>query len=139
MAMNILPPDPLGRSTRPMNFAQLLRCMGAHRNLVAFRYVVYMAEEIVRDPDRLLLITKSLYRDTAKRFGTSPAAVERSVRTLIQICWKQKDHTYLDALAGGHMTERPSNARFLDLLSDYCNDGGQNMAGFDTNTGPDGG
>ena len=56
----------------------LLRRLGVRRNLVGFDYTVYMSVQVAANPSSLQLITKRLYRETAKQFHTTSIAVERA-------------------------------------------------------------
>ena len=87
--------------------------------LVGFDYTVYMSVQVAANPSSLQLITKRLYRETAKQFHTTSIAVERAVRTVIGDCWKLEDHSLLDTLAGRHLTRSPSNSVFIDLVAGY--------------------
>ena len=58
----------------------LLRRLGVRRNLVGFDYTVYMSVQVAANPSSLQLITKRLYRETAKQFHTTSIAVERADR-----------------------------------------------------------
>lgn len=80
---------------------------------------VYMSVQVAANPSSLQLITKRLYRETAKQFHTTSIAVERAVRTVIGDCWKLEDHSLLDTLAGRHLTRSPSNSVFIDLVAGY--------------------
>ena len=75
----------------------LLRRLGVRRNLVGFDYTVYMSVQVAANPSSLQLITKRLYRETAKQFHTTSIAVERAVRTVIGGCWRLGDHSLLVA------------------------------------------
>ena len=97
----------------------LLRRLGVRRNLVGFDYTVYMSVQVAANPSSLQLITKRLYRETAKQFHTASIAVERAVRTVIGDCWKLEDHSLLDTLAGRRLTRSPSNSVFIDLVAGY--------------------
>lgn len=97
----------------------LLRRLGVRRNLVGFDYTIYMSVQVAANPSSLQLITKRLYRETAKQFHTTSIAVERAVRTVIGDCWKLEDHSLLDTLAGRHLTRSPSNSVFIDLVAGY--------------------
>ena len=97
----------------------LLRRLGVRRTLVGFDYTVYMSVQVAANPSSLQLITKRLYRETAKQFHTTSIAVERAVRTVIGDCWKLEDHSLLDTLAGRRLTRSPSNSVFIDLVAGY--------------------
>lgn len=98
----------------------LLRQLRITNTLTAFPYVVYMVERVAEDPEQIRLITKRLYRDTAKYFKLKDSRnVERDVRTLIQVCWDRGDRDFLDHIAGCHLAKRPTNSSFIDMLAAY--------------------
>lgn len=97
----------------------LLRRLGVRRNLVGFDYTVYMSVQVAANPSSLQLITKRLYRETAKQFHTTSIAVERAVRTVIGDCWKLEDTAYWIPWPDGHLTRSPSNSVFIDLVAGY--------------------
>lgn len=70
---------------------RILRSMGATSRLVGFDYALYMIDKIVTGERSVQLITKILYPETAKHFGVKPHAVERAIRTLIELCWRYGD------------------------------------------------
>ena len=79
----------------------------------------YTAEAVamcVERPDRLLMVTKCLYPDVAKRYETNWKAVERNIRTVIAIVW-DKNRVLLEQLACGPLDEKPKTAQFLAILS----------------------
>lgn len=98
---------------------RILRSMGGTSRLVGFHYALYMIDKIVTGERSIQLITKILYPETAKHFGVRPHAVERAIRTLIDICWRYGDRRVLGRLAGYELKNRPSNAEFLDMISAY--------------------
>lgn len=116
--MNVASSSPLDQSVEPMLPAaySLLRRLGVTEKYMGFRYVAYASALAAADPDRLLLVTKLLYPDIAKRFETSWSAVERDMRTVINIAWKQNP-TFLDYLSQAHLEHKPSCAHFLAILS----------------------
>ncbi|MEA5042161.1 MAG: sporulation initiation factor Spo0A C-terminal domain-containing protein [Oscillibacter ruminantium] len=103
----------------PHDTERLLRCLGATGKLVGFRYVMFMVEQVLEDPDRIQLITKRLYPDTGHLFGVSAVSVERAVRNLIHFCWDWTDHSFLEYVAGIPLHRAPSNSEFIDMLAGY--------------------
>lgn len=85
---------------RVMDANKLLRSLGVNGRYIGFRYVKYMIEQILVNPDKIHLVTKRLYPDTAKHFGVSTSSMERAVRTVIQICWERDDRNMLEKMAG---------------------------------------
>ena len=79
---------------------RILRSMGATSRLVGFDYALYMIDKIVTGERSVQLITKILYPETAKHFGVKPHAVERAIRTLIELCWRYGDKQVMVGLAG---------------------------------------
>ena len=103
----------------PLNAERLLRLLGVSGKLSGFYYMVYMLELIKQKPDHVLLVMKRLYWQTAQRFDTNADCVERNVRTLVQACWRQPDHTLLDRISGYPLTQPPTNTQFIDMLAAY--------------------
>lgn len=92
-------------------------CISGH--LRGYHYLTYMLLQVVRDPDRLMMITRSLYPDTGRCFGVSAANVERSSRTCITTCWNRGGRSALDQMAFHHLTECPTASEFIDIVADY--------------------
>lgn len=103
----------------PLDAERLLRLLGVTGKLMGFRFAVYMVEQVRDCPEYILLITKRLYRETAQHFGTTPSCVERNLRTLIHVCWKQPDHSFLDHVVGTTLKQPPTNTQFIDILAAY--------------------
>ena len=59
----------------------LLHRLGATANYTGFSYLVRALQLCAEEPERLLLVTKWLYPDVAKQYGTKWKAVERDIRT----------------------------------------------------------
>ena len=70
-------------------------------------------------PEYVLLITKRLYNQTAQYFHTNTNCVERNLRTLIQACWRQPDHSLLERIAGHPLSQPPTNAQFIDMVAAF--------------------
>ena len=90
--------------------------LGATANYRGFSYTAYAVLLCVQQQDRLLLVTKWLYPDVAKRYGTNWRAVERNIRTVITVVWEQ-NRAMLEGLARRPLLQRPCAAQFLSILS----------------------
>ena len=90
--------------------------LGATANYRGFSYTAYAVLLCVQQQDRLLLVTKWLYPDVAKRYGTNWKAVERNIRTVAGIAWLRNPEL-LERLAGCPLLQRPCAAQFLSILS----------------------
>ena len=80
--------------------------LGATANYRGFSYTAYAVLLCVQQQDRLLLVTKWLYPDVAKRYGTNWKAVERNIRTVITVVWEQ-NRAMLEGLARRPLLQRP--------------------------------
>ena len=107
------------RKTTPLDAEQLLRGLSVTGKLIGFRYTVYMIEQAAQDPDRIHLITKCLYPETARRYGTTASAVERALRNVINAVWERTNHRLLEHIAGAVLRRPPTNSEFIDMLAGY--------------------
>ena len=60
----------------------LLYSLGVTANYKGFLHTTYAVSLCMERQDRLLLVTKWLYPDVARRYGTNWKAVERNIRTV---------------------------------------------------------
>ena len=98
---------------------RLLRLLGVSGKLSGFHFAVYMLERVQEKPEYVLLITKRLYSQTAQYFHTTTNCVERNLRTLVQACWRQPDHSLLERIAGHPLSQPPTNAQFIDMVAAF--------------------
>ena len=72
------------------------------------------------DESRLEGVTKDLYPELARRFGTSPGNRERCIRSAIERAWREGDGAAREEWFGPELApmlgKRPGNARFLKLM-----------------------
>ena len=98
---------------------RVLRSLHISGKLGGLKYLVYAVIATVRDPDSTRSITKELYPEIGKHFGVTAAAADRAMRTAIQAGWERGGRETLDKMAGFHLTERPTNSEFLDIVAAY--------------------
>lgn len=97
----------------------ILYLLGLSANYQGF-YQLSDAVMLVREePERLLWVTKCIYPDIAKRRRTTPAAVERNLRTAVRIIWEARAPLLWEVL-GEHPEKRPPTARFIACLAGYA-------------------
>ena len=101
---------------------QLLRRLGVTENYTGFPHAAYAVHLSIGQPDRLHLITKQLYPDVAKHYGTTWRAVERNIRTVVSVAWASNP-LLLSELAGRELTSKPNNASFLSILASSFSSG----------------
>ena len=79
----------------------LLYSLGVTANYKGFLHTTYAVSLCMERQDRLLLVTKWLYPDVARRYGTNWKAVERNIRTVSRIAWI-RNRVLLESLARGN-------------------------------------
>ena len=99
-----------------MEIYDLLYRLGATANYTGFFHTAYAVSLCVEQPDRLLLVTKWLYPEVAKQYGTNWKAVERNIRTVSCIIWRE-GQPLLEGLAHRHLERKPRNAQMLAILA----------------------
>ena len=94
----------------------LLYRLGITANYTGFRYTAYAVALCVAQPGRLQLVTKWVYPEVAKRYGTNWKAVERNIRAVSGIAWEQ-GRPALEELVGRALPQRPYAAQLLSIQS----------------------
>ena len=93
----------------------LLYRLGATANYTGFSYLVRALQLCAEEPERLLLVTKWLYPDVAKQYGTNWKAVERDIRTVGRVIWNS-NRPLLETLARRELSQKPCTAQLLAIL-----------------------
>lgn len=94
----------------------LLHRLGVTANYTGFFQTAFAVHLCMDRPERLLLVTKWVYPEVARRYRTSWKAVERNIRTVNGIIWAQR-RLCLEELAGWGALYKPSNAQLLAILT----------------------
>lgn len=100
----------------------LLYQLGVTANYTGFFHTAYTVSLCVEQPDRLLLVTKWLYPEVAKQYRTNWKAVERNIRTVSCIIWRE-GRPLLEELAHRHLEQKPRNALLLAILASSLDTG----------------
>ena len=85
-----------------------------------FFYAAYAVSLCVEQPDRLLLVTKWLYPEVAKRYNTTDKHVERAIRNTIETAWNEKESETFKTLfekSYGNRTTRPTNTEVIAKIA----------------------
>ena len=107
----------------------LLYRLGVTANYTGFFHTSYAVLLCAEQPERLLLVTKWLYPEVAKQYGTTWMAVERNIRTVGSIIWRE-NRSLLEQLACGPLEKKPRNKQLLAILAASL-DGPQPLQGGD--------
>ena len=99
----------------PTEIYDLLFRLGVTANYTGFFQTASAVDLAMRQPERLLLVTKLLYPAVAKRHRTSWQAVERNIRSVGAIIWR-RNRPLLEELARGPLPGKPPAARLVAIL-----------------------
>lgn len=94
---------------------ELLYRLGATESYAGFLQMAYAVRLCAEDQRWLVLLTKRLYPEVAKRYCTNWKAVERNLRTLGNVIWT-RNRPLLEELARRPLS-KPYNAELLAILS----------------------
>lgn len=96
----------------------VLHQLGITANYSGFFHASYSVLLAMENPQRLLLVTKWLYPEVAKRYHTTAGAVERNIRTVVLRAWQLNRET-LEQIAGCSLAIKPTAAQFISILSTH--------------------
>lgn len=100
------------------DFVELqLRSLCMTGKYIGLPYLISAVCRVVIDPEKISYLTKVLYREVAKEFGTTSAGVERAIRTAITANWDRGGREALNQLIGRQLVERPTNCEYIDMLA----------------------
>lgn len=104
------------RRPRPDTTRQLLKALGIPTQHIGYRCLCLAIPEYARDTSQAF--TKELYPSISRQlhYGTG-AAVERSIRYVIEAAWKHRNARLWRACFPGY-TDRPSNKVFISTLAE---------------------
>ena len=95
---------------------RLLNRLGLTANYAGFFYLACAVRRAAENPRRLVRVTKRLYPEVAGYYQTTWQAVERSIRTVIDVAWKISPQT-VSELARHPLSAKPSVSQFISILA----------------------
>lgn len=84
-----------------------------------YSYTIYAVALTMEDRERLRYVTKQLYPEISRKYKTSWKCVERDIRTVVGIIWKNGGKEFFYEFTGEYIEKRPRNAKFLELMAEY--------------------
>lgn len=94
-------------------------CVPAH--IKGYRYLVQSILLCVKDMEMLGAVTKIMYPEIAKMFGTTPSRVERAIRHSIELSWQMCSPSKLYKIFGYTVNTKkgkPTNSEYIALIAD---------------------
>ena len=103
---------------RKMNNAMtsLLHRLGVYENMQGYYVIKAVVFVALQEPESLLMVTKWLYPQAAKRCGTNWKALEKNLRTMISRIWINYPES-LQALTVVPLRKKPTPSQFVALLA----------------------
>ncbi|MGM9662960.1 MAG: sporulation transcription factor Spo0A [Oscillospiraceae bacterium] len=100
---------------------RMLHEIGVPAHIKGYQYVREAIVLTVENMDVINAVTKVLYPEVAKRFGTTPSRVERAIRHAIEVAWDRGDLETLQKYFGYTVSiskGKPTNSEFIAMLAD---------------------
>lgn len=97
---------------------QTLHDFGVGPHYRGYRPVTLAITLALEDETRLSAIVKEIYMPVSRVIGCSWVAVERNMRTVARMCWKN-NRPLLEKLAGTQLPAPPKVSAFLSILFYY--------------------
>lgn len=99
----------------------ILHEIGVPAHIKGYQYLREGIVLAVRDIEVINAVTKVLYPEVARRFGTTSSRVERAVRHAIEVAWDRGDLETLQKYFGYTVSNskgKPTNSEFIALIAD---------------------
>ena len=95
--------------------------IGVPAHIKGYQYLREAIIIAVDDMDVINAITKVLYPQVAKTFGTTPSRVERAIRHAIEVAWNRGRVDTLNRAFGCRVCtpeDKPTNGEFIAMIAD---------------------
>ena len=96
--------------------------IGVPAHIKGYQYLREAIILTIHDMDMINAVTKVLYPEVAKRFGTTPSRVERAIRHAIEVAWDRGDVETLQKFFGytvSGIKGKPTNSEFIAMIADH--------------------
>ena len=95
--------------------------IGVPAHIKGYQYLREAIILTIKDMDMINAVTKVLYPEVAKHFGTTPSRVERAIRHAIEVAWDRGDVEVLQKFFGytvSGIKGKPTNSEFIAMIAD---------------------
>ena len=95
--------------------------IGVPAHIKGYQYLREAILIAVADMDVINAVTKVLYPEVAKRYGTTASRVERAIRHAIEVAWDRGDLETLQKYFGYTVSNakgKPTNSEFIAMIAD---------------------
>lgn len=111
----------LARKSLELIVTDAIHEMGIPAHVKGYQYVREAIMHTVTNMDSLSSVTKILYPDIAKKYGTTASRVERAIRHAIEIAWSRGDLDVIHKIFGYTISNergKPTNSEFIAMIAD---------------------
>ena len=95
--------------------------IGVPAHIKGYQYLREAITLTVADMEVINAVTKVLYPEVAKKFGTTASRVERAIRHAIEVAWDRGDLETLQKYFGYTVSNakgKPTNSEFIAMIAD---------------------
>jgi len=99
----------------------IIHDIGVPAHIKGYQYLREAIMMTVADMDVINAVTKILYPEVAKKFGTTASRVERAIRHAIEVAWDRGDLETLQKYFGYTVSNakgKPTNSEFIAMIAD---------------------
>ena len=99
----------------------IIHDIGVPAHIKGYQYLREAIIMTVEDMDVINAVTKILYPEVAKKFGTTASRVERAIRHAIEVAWDRGDLETLQKYFGYTVNStkgKPTNSEFIAMIAD---------------------
>lgn len=115
-------PDPaIERRGLEATVTAIIHEIGVPAHIKGYQYLREAILIVVEDMEIINAVTKILYPEVAKRFGTTASRVERAIRHAIEVAWDRGDLETLQKYFGYTVSNakgKPTNSEFIAMIAD---------------------
>ena len=109
------------RQNLEANVTAIIHEIGVPAHIKGYQYLREAIIMTVEDMDVINAVTKVLYPEVARKFGTTASRVERAIRHAIEVAWDRGDLETLQKYFGYTVSNakgKPTNSEFIAMIAD---------------------
>ena len=113
--------DGPGRENLETTVTAIIHEIGVPAHIKGYQYLREAIIIAVGDMEVINAVTKVLYPEVAKRFGTTASRVERAIRHALEVAWDRGDLETLQKYFGYTVSNakgKPTNSEFIAMIAD---------------------
>ena len=119
--IDIAPEDKKNEENLEALVTNVIHEVGVPAHIKGYQYLREAIIMVVNNIDVINQITKQLYPDIAKKYGTTPSRVERAIRHAIEVAWGRGQTETVESIFGYTVSAakgKPTNSEFIAMISD---------------------